>query len=73
MIEMRMIGNPEYNQEEKRQKVSNRIEKKLLYGSGGIRQTSDSERLQRENKHRETLNMDTSCKRQLRSSLSLYV
>ena len=70
---MRMIGNPEYNQEEKRQKVSNRIEKKLLYGSGGIRQASDSERLQRENTHRKTLNMYTSCKRQHRSSLSLYV
>ena len=70
---MRMIGNPEYSQEEKRQKVSNRIEKKLLYGSGGIRQASDSERLQRENTHRKTLNMYTSCKRQHRSSLSLYV
>ena len=51
---MRMIGNPEYNQEEKRQKVSNRIEKKLLYGSGGLVQASDSGRPQ-QGKHTERL------------------
>ena len=46
--------------------VSNRIEKKLLYGSGGLVQASDSGRPQQGEAHRKALSIDAYCKRLLR-------